>query len=343
MRERGLVLQIDDLSGRLREARQILLTTHQTPDGDGVGCQLAMLLTFDALGRAARIVNDGPIPPRFTFLPGAGRTLDWTALDAAGRERALAEVDLAVAIDTHAWAMLGAVGEALRASAIPTLFVDHHPMRDAANPNVFCDPEASSAGEVCWRLVQHLGARISPEAATCLYAAIAYDTNSFKYLRGRSEPHRAAAALIAHGADTEAVYRHVFASNSAGKVAFLSELLRSIQLREDGRVAWVVIPRALVDRTAVTRDDLRDAVTQLLEVAGVEVAIMFHERDDDGYKVSLRSKGNYPVSAVACRLEGGGHLFAAGAQAPGPLDALEARVFALVHELMSASGRAASG
>jgi phosphoesterase RecJ-like protein len=336
------VLQIDDLSGLLREAQRVLLTTHQTPDGDGIGCQLALLLAFDALGRPARIVNDGPIPPRFTFLPGASRTLDWSAADSQGRARALEGVDLAVAIDTHAWAMLGAVGEALRAAAIPTLFVDHHPMRDAANPNVFCDPEASSAGEVCWRLVQHLGARITPEAATCLYAAIAYDTNSFKYLRGRSEPHRAAAALIAHGADTEAVYRHVFASNSAGKVVFLSELLRSIQLREEGRVAWVVISRELVARTAVTRDDLRDAVTQLLEVEGVEVAVMFHEREDDGYKVSLRSKGNYPVSPIACRLEGGGHLFAAGAHADGPLEPLLERVFALVHELMRVEARPAS-
>jgi phosphoesterase RecJ-like protein len=328
------LLNIDDLSERLRQACRVLLTTHQTPDGDGIGCQLALLLALETPERTAVIVNDGEIPPHFDFLPGSDRTFDWNRLDPARRSAALAGVDLALAVDTHAWAMLGTVGEALREAAIPTVFVDHHPILDGSNPNVFCDPEASSAGEVCWRLIQHLGGPVGPDAATCLYAAIAYDTNSFKYLRGRSEPHRAAAALIAHGADTDAIYRHVFASNSAGKVAFLSELLHSIERCEDGRVAWVVISRALVDQTGVTRDDLRDAVTQLLEIEGVEVAVMFHEREDTSYKVSLRSKGNYPVSQVACRLAGGGHLFAAGANSDGPLDTLQRRVFDLVHELM---------
>ena len=328
------MLCIDDLTDRLRQAQRLLLTTHQAPDGDGIGCELALLLTFDALGKSAVAVNDGRIPARFGFLPGAERALDWSTLDAAQRQQALRDVDVAVAVDTHAWSMLGAIGTVLRGAAIPTLFVDHHPVTDSANPNVFCDPEASSAGEVCWRLVQDLGARITGEAATCLYTAIAYDTNSFKYLRGRSEPHRAAAMLITHGADTEAVYRHVFASNSAGKVAFLSELLRAYQRCEEGRVAWVVIAQELVDRTGVTRDDLRDAVTQLLEVDGVEVALLFHERERDRYKVSLRSKGSYPVSQVASQLQGGGHLFAAGAHADGPLEPLQQRVFAMVHELM---------
>jgi len=330
------LLQIDDLSERLRQACRVLLTTHQTPDGDGIGCQLALSLALETPGRTAIIVNDGGFPSRFDFLPGADRALDWNVLDPARQAATLAGVDLAVAVDTHAWAMLGSVGEVLRESAIPTVFVDHHPIHDTGNPNVFCDPEASSAGEVCWRLIQHLGGPVTPATATCLYTAIAYDTNSFKYLRGRSEPHRAAAALIAHGADTDAVYRHVFASNSIGKIAFLSELLSRIERNADGRVAWVVIPRALVDRTHVTRDDLRDAVTHLLEVEGVEVAILFHEREDSRYKVSLRSKGNYPVSQVATRLAGGGHLFAAGAHADGPLDALRERVFGLVREMLNA-------
>lgn len=331
------MLHIDDLSERLRQACRVLLTTHQAPDGDGIGCQLALLAALETPGRTAIIVNDGGFPTRFGFLQGADRALDWNALDPARQAATLAGVDLAVAVDTHAWGMLGSVGEVLRESAIPTVFVDHHPIHDTGNPNVFCDPEASSAGEVCWRLIQHLGGAVSPATATCLYTAIAYDTNSFKYLRGRSEPHRAAAALIAHGADTDAVYRHVFASNSIGKIAFLSQVLHSIERCENGRVASVVVPRTLVDQTGVTRDDLRDAVTHLLEVEGVEVALMFHERDDSRYKVSLRSKGNYPVSQVATRLAGGGHLFAAGAHVDGPLDALRERVFGLVREMLRAA------
>jgi phosphoesterase RecJ-like protein len=328
-------MQFEEMVGRLRRARRILVTTHQAPDGDGVGCQLALLQMLDRLGVAGVAVNDGPVPPRFGFLPGAARARDWGALDASERAAALAGVDLAVAVDTHAWAMLGSLEPVLRARSFPTLFVDHHPVLEPERADVLCDSEASSAGEVCWRLLGRLGVPLTAEAATCLYAAIAYDTNSFKYLRGRAEPHLAAAGLIACGADAESVYRNVFAAHSAGKVAFVSELLRSIRRAEDPRVSWAVVPRDLVARTGVTRDDLRDAVTHLLEVDGVEVAVMFHERDDASYKVSLRSKGNFPVSQIARALDGGGHHFAAGAHAAGPLPELRERVFALIRDLLS--------
>ncbi len=328
------MLAIEQVAQRLLESDGVMLTTHAAPDGDGIGSELALYDALRGLQRAVCVVHEGQVPPRFLFLPRASDALDWPTLPAEQREQLLRDVSLALVVDTHDWSMLGTLGTALQCAGTPTLFVDHHPVTRAPDPSIYCDPDATSAGEICWRLLACLGAPISPAAATCLYAAIAYDTNSFKYLRGRLETHRAAAELIGLGADTDAIYRHVFASSSRGKVEFLGELLRRFQCAEQGRVAWAAIPRDLVARTAVTRDDLRDAITVLLEIEGVELAITFHEHDDGSYKVSLRSKGRFPVSRVARRLGGGGHLFAAGACAPGPLETLTPHVLELVRDLM---------
>ena len=179
-------MQMEPFVDRVRQARRFLLATHQAPDGDGIGTALGLASVLGCLGMQAEVCIEGAVPPRLAFLPGAERLRDWN------RREILAGSDLALVVDTQNWDLVGAVGAALRDVALPVLFLDHHPPRGPAREEVLCDAEASSTGEIAWRLVRALAPpRIPPEAATCLYAAIAYDTNSFKYLRGRSSAHRA--------------------------------------------------------------------------------------------------------------------------------------------------------
>ncbi len=224
--------------------------------------------------------------------------------------------------------MLGPMEDPLRKTG-QVVFLDHHPMGDADPRNVFCDPGSPSVGEVAWVVIESLGLELCPEAATCLYTAVAYDTNSFKYLRGRHETHLIAAELIRRGADTEAIYRNVFASNPPSKIELLGEVLRSIAFEAEGRIAWVRIEQDLLERVGASRDDLRDVITYLLEIGGVEIAITFKQRTDGTYKVSFRSKGRYPVGPLAASLGGGGHQFASGAYVPGDFDEVKAHVLAL--------------
>ncbi|HET8970017.1 MAG TPA: DHHA1 domain-containing protein, partial [Candidatus Nanopelagicales bacterium] len=93
-----------------------------------------------------------------------------------------------------------------------------------------------------------------------------------------------------------------------------------------------VLARAELDRTAaggrglvhtcVSRADRArhglplDALERVIDVlrctTEAEVAVVLKQADDGRWKVSMRSKGAVDVSAVALRLGGGGHRFAAG-------------------------------
>lgn len=320
------------LARQLQSARRILLSTHECPDGDGIGSLLALLAILADDERAVRAATVGALPRSFRFLPGAEQVADWTRLDPAARRALLEQTDLVLIVDTHSPAMIGSLGDALRASGLPVTYLDHHPLQPGAPEGVYCEPEASSTGELAWCLARELTAELDAAMATCLYAAIAYDTNSFKYLRGRSATHQAAADLVAHGADTDAIYRHLFASNSRGKMRFVGEVLQRGAYAANGRIAWVRIPADLVEECGVSRDDLRDAITMLLEVEGVEVAASFLAVGDGSCRVSLRSMGRYPVNCVAAELGGGGHVLAAGAHLPLPI----ARVIPLVMERLTA-------
>ncbi len=330
-----MVERLDELAQQLLSVRAILLTTHQAPDGDGIGCLLALRRTLARAGRGVTAVTVGEIPNRYRFLPDAGSTPDWELLSERAQRELLAGHDLVFVVDTNSWAMLGALGQVLPASGLPTVFLDHHPNPGAPRDNLYGDPTCSSAGEVCWHLIAQLGVPIDPDTATCLYTAIAYDTNSFKYIRRRAETLRIASALVELGADTEEIYRNAFASNPLSKVLVMGELARRIHLEEGGMVAWGLIDAEMIQRTRARPDDLRDAITHLLEIEGVEIAITFKERGENRYKVSLRSKGRFPVSGISQRLGGGGHMYAAGAYVDGPQDEVVARVLLMAGEVIA--------
>ncbi|HEY1586124.1 MAG TPA: DHHA1 domain-containing protein, partial [Polyangia bacterium] len=68
---------------------------------------------------------------------------------------------------------------------------------------------------------------------------------------------------------------------------------------------------------------------------GVEVGVMFYEADG-GVRISLRSKGDVDVGAVAASLGGGGHRAAAGCFVRGTIANARA---AVLEQLRTAGAR----
>lgn len=325
---------LEPLARELQDAQSILIATHQAPDGDGIGCQMALRLALTRQKHRVVVVTSGEIPPRFRFLPGASETPDWDLLDGSERQALLAGLDFGLIVDTHAWDMMGTLAPDLLPLRSQTRFLDHHPNTGPPIDALYGDPTASSTGEICWHLIRALGATMTPEIATCLYTAITYDTNSFKYLRQRPETLRIAADLLEQGAEADEIYRHVFASKPLAKVRITGELTRKVDLEEDGMIAWTMIDSDLVARTHAMPDDLRDVITELLEIQGVEIAVTFKQRGERRYKVSMRSKGRFPINGIATELGGGGHAFAAGVNMEGDPVVVQTHVLDLVRALI---------
>lgn len=337
----GSINSAERLTGfwsRMKSAGQVLLATHGSPDGDGFGCQMALQQMLIQAGVKVTVLTAGEIANRFRFLPGAGRVSNWDEIGEKKRNQILAACDLAVVVDTHKWSMMGNLGPALEESALPVLFIDHHQNDIALGENYYVDADASSTGEICWRLLKAIDQPVSDKVATCLYTAITYDTNSFKYIRQRGETFRVAGELVDAGADTNDIYRNIFASNSLAKVKLIGESLRRIHLEEGGLIAWTSISQDLIRETGAVPDDMRELITFLLEIDSVEIAITFKDRGNGIFKVSLRSKGRFPVREIARLLGGGGHLFAAGGEAQGEFEVIVPRVLAMAREALSESG-----
>jgi phosphoesterase RecJ-like protein len=123
--------------------------------------------------------------------------------------------------------------------------------------------------------------------------------------------------LVRAGADPIAIAQQMYFSVPASKLLLLGTALQ--RLAREGRLAWLWVTQQDMVRTGAAEEDCEGIVNNALSIAGIEAAFFLRELPDGRVRVSLRSKGELNVAAIAARLGGGGHENAAGCTLDGPL------------------------
>lgn len=309
----------------LKGARRVILTTHLHADGDGAGCEAALLAWLLARGAEAWIVNPTPFPDTYTFLLADGACL----LDpgsAQAREVA-GKADLAVVLDTGEFPRIGRVAVLLEGKH--TLVVDHHPSGDHPIPGLSVrDPAACATGELLFDILRSLEGDWPPQVGAGLYTAILTDTGSFRFANATPASHRIAAELLERGVKGAELARRLYGSQPLRRLRLLHASLAELEVDAEGLVAWMTVPTSAYQTLGATPEDLEGLANYPREVEGVEVGLLFRETARGQTKVSFRSNGRVDVRALARRFGGGGHEAASGAVVEGPLERVRAEVVA---------------
>lgn len=303
----------------LRRHRSFVLFLHVNPDGDSVGSTLALGLALERLGRRVAFAFPDHFPAVFRFLRGSERFRPWHEVGDS--------FEVAVTLDCSAPDRVGDA-RALLERCAAVLNVDHHPTNPGFGDYRWVDPERSCVGEMAFELVEGLGVPLDPAIAEALYTAIVTDTGSFRYEQTTARTMRYAAALLEAGVRPERVAYALFESRTPESLALLRAALASLRFEEEGRLAWMAVTRAMLAETGARPEDAEGLIGYARSVAGVEVALLFHEEPDGQVRVSFRSKRRVDVGRVAAALGGGGHARAAGCTLAGPLEAACDRVLA---------------
>jgi phosphoesterase RecJ-like protein len=311
----------------IRGAASLLLTTHEGPDGDGIGAQLALARALRRMGKRVHVINPGDTLRRFRWMDRDDDIRTWRK-DLAPIVR---EVDLAILVDTNELRRAGAVGEALESREGPTLAIDHHSPNGHAIPGLI-GSDFSSTGELMVHVLDALGTDLTPDLADLLYTAILFDTNQFRFLRNDPEVLRIAARLVEAGADAETIGRRLFGTVSKDSMLLMGRVLSSATFELDGRLAWSSVTQQTTHGLRVDRDEVRSMVNVLSDIEDVEIAVLFKTFQESSVKISLRSRGRITVGDIAEKLGGGGHPMAAGADIPGPLEDAVEKTLVLLRE-----------
>src|SRR5215813_11154245 len=73
----------------------------------------------------------------------------------------------------------------------------HRPSFDDLN---WIDSTAAAVGEMIYNLAKAIGSKITPEIASCVYAALLTDTGSFHFSNTTERTFKIASELVRHGA-----------------------------------------------------------------------------------------------------------------------------------------------
>jgi len=294
----------DELAGW----RHPLLLTHERPDGDALGCLLAVYDVLRSRGVDACAMLFEPLPARYAFMSGVEALHVLTGAD----DPVLARADGVLVMDTCALGQLTPVADFLRQTAAPIIALDHHRTRDLSAGRYLVDADAAAASLLVYDWAAAAGWELSNGAREALFVGIATDTGWFRFSNTSAACLRAAADLVERGVNVDRLHQALYLSDSTQVLRARALAQASLELHRDGRVAVMMVSEEALVRVGANAGDLEDSVNSPMSAAAVEVSMLLVERKDGVTKCSLRSKGAVDVARVAARFGGGGHVRAAG-------------------------------
>ena len=300
-----------DLIKVIKEKQNFVITTHINPDGDGLGSEIAFFHLLKNLGKEVSLINQDPPPVTYSFLDKKG---DFCVYSRESHHEIFNSADVFLAIDLSSPDRLGAVEEELKNNNIYSVCFDHHPPDKKFADLHVVNENASSIGEMIYDLAKEMGLNTTKDIALGIYVSILTDTGSFKYTNTSSKTHMIAAELLKYGIEPYNIYKNIYENNSYQKILLMGKMLNTFQLDESNKLAWAVVTQKALKETGFdfSSEDKEGFIDILRSLNGIEVVLMFSEKEKDVIKISLRSKGNIDVNQIAMKFGGGGHPFAAG-------------------------------
>ena len=309
-------MTLDDILVELKNAKTIVILTHESPDGDAISSSLSVMHALAQFGKNADVV----IPEHakdFDFLPGADQILN------NGKEE---QYDLAISVDCTDLKRL-AGGKEFFETAKKTVEIDHHSVNAMFADYNYVDPVSPSCCQVLIAMFEYYGVEITKEIANCILTGMITDTGGFQWGGVTPETFEFAAELIRKGAKIKEICRKALRNKTKAHCKLERLVYDRLEFYEDDKIAISYITIEDNQNTGAKLGDEEGLTEMLRDIEGVEVAVLLKEKEGkNGYKASLRSHETINVSEICLLLGGGGHPGAAGCFIPGTLEQAKAKI-----------------
>lgn len=307
-------MTIDNIKEEINKAKDIVILTHESPDGDAVGSALAMYLTLQKMNKNVDVI----IPEYsnvFSFLPGAEQ------IKKEGKEE---PYDLAISVDVTGIKRLNGFSKYFE-NAKTKIQIDHHEVNDMFADYNFVNPASPACAQILILVIEQLEIEIDKQIGTCLLTGIITDTGGFKYEGVSAETFEFASWLLNKGVNVSDIYKRVLQVKTRANFELRKLIMDRMEFICDNKVTFSYMKLEDEEKVNAMPGDHEGLVEVGRDIEGVEVSIFIREIEN-GYKVSLRSNNYVNVSDVALPFHGGGHIRAAGCTIQGDLQQVRTKI-----------------
>ena len=301
-------MTIDNIVNEIKKAQNIVILTHENPDGDAMGSSLGMYLALKQLGKNVEVVI--PIFPNiYNFLP---------AINELKIQGSLKEYDLAIALDCGDIKRLNGFVKYFE-NAKTKITIDHHIINTMFGDYNFVNPVASATTEILINLFKHLNVEMTKEIGICLCTGIITDTGGLKYSNVTAETFGFMAEFAARGVNVSQIFRKTLDLVSEERFNLTKIAINRLELTSNKKIAYTYVTLEDQKKSNASEGDHEGIVYFGRDIEGIEVSVFLRETDK-GIKVSLRSNEYVNVADIALLFGGGGHIRAAGCTISGTIE-----------------------
>ena len=314
---------IQKIARLIRSSDDFLLTTHENPDGDGLGAQSALYQALKKLGKRVQVVNHDELPRKFNYLAFRG---------AYQKSNRIPFHRVCFVMDAGDFTR---IREGVKRDEFKTLVnIDHHYSNNLYGDYNLVIPEAAATGEVVYHLIRALRVPVDAPIAESVYTSLVTDTGGFRYKNTTPQVLRLAADLVEAGADSQKVCDQIFAGVTKQAMDLTRLSLGKVKIFDHGAIGTMTLNRTDFKKSGATDDDTENLINFVRKINTVKIAVFLRERLDGRIKLSLRSRSKVNVANIAKIFGGGGHSYAAGALLQGPLDQALKKVVSACHQFL---------
>jgi len=300
--------QFETLKKLIREAKNIVIASHDYPDGDAFGSVLALYLVLRKNSKIITPYLKNKIKT-FRFLPGYSKT----------KSIFPKKVDLLIGVDYGDFRRLGVGDKKIPEEKIIT--IDHHLPSDHRGELKIIRPEFSSAAEIIYTFFKQAGFPIDKNIATCLLTGIYTDTGGFRHAATSPATMVAAADLMSRGASLLKIIKETTTMESLSVLKIWGKVLSRI--KQDKKTGMVYSWTLISDFSGGVPENfaMGDLAADISMRSGASFTLLLSETKHGEFKASLRSEPhqNIDVAKIAKIFGGGGHRLSAGFEAKGTI------------------------
>lgn len=306
----------------LETPQQVVIITHQNPDGDAIGSSMGLCNMLLKKGHQVHVVVPNEYPVYLRWMQHNELILDFIRQKKSASQL-ICSASLVFFVDFNSIKRMDEISKVLDCSNAVRVLIDHHPYPQIKVDYAFSYINVSSTCELICDFFREMGwlPELDKNIAECLLTGIMTDTGCFMHASSSAATFINVAELLAVGADKDRIYNSVFNNYSYHRMRLMGYCLsQKLVYLPHYKTAYMSLTKEELDRFQFETGDTEGFVNIPFSIRGVVVTALFVEKRDF-IKISFRSKGDYAINAFSEKyFGGGGHKNAAGGESRISMD-----------------------
>ncbi|MBQ9364046.1 MAG: DHH family phosphoesterase [Bacteroidaceae bacterium] len=299
--------------------KNVVIVTHQSPDGDAIGSTLALWEYLTRKGKNATIIVPNYFPDFLKWMNGSDKIILFERRKSVSYNL-LNMADLVCVLDLNEFARMGDEMGKVVAGLRRTrkLLIDHHldPEKNHFD-TVISRPKCSSTCELLFRLLTAIGGveQMPFHGFEDIYAGMYTDTGGFSFNSNDPDIFLILAELLQKGIDKDRIVRNINNFYTADRFRLMGYVLyEKLQVFPELHASVFSITKEELKRFNYLKGDMEGIVNMPLGIRGHKLSISLREDTEKPVIwVSIRSYDEISAQDMATRFfNGGGHFNAAG-------------------------------